>query len=191
MIHGATRQEQHQIELQRAKDQITALYENPPQLDPQFRPIVTNPLEHRLKMSLPVAEQWLALINHQIKVTAHNFKVLLRQHKPMDMHLTTMSKIVRRQARARSKPITPRKAHSRAVQAAVKAIKAKLYAPRAKNTGKKKRHRSDFGKSKKKQGRKPSTKITICLTHHSQLFDSTHLRLKLLHYESSCGRRGA
>mmetsp|Transcript_10007 Transcript_10007/g.14428 ORF Transcript_10007/g.14428 Transcript_10007/m.14428 type:complete len:175 (-) Transcript_10007:695-1219(-) len=148
----------------RAKDQITALYANPPQLDPQFRRVTTIPLDHRLRMSLPVAEQWVALINHQIKVTAHNFKVLLRQHKPMGMHITTMSKIVRRQARERSKPITSKRAHSRAVQAAVKAMKAKLYAPRDKNTGKKTRRRSDYGKSRKKKGRKPSTKTATGLT---------------------------
>mmetsp|Transcript_13495 Transcript_13495/g.19359 ORF Transcript_13495/g.19359 Transcript_13495/m.19359 type:complete len:123 (+) Transcript_13495:1776-2144(+) len=78
-------------------------------------------------MPLQAAEHWLALISHRVKVTKHNFQILLRQHKPMQSHLRTMRKEAREQARDRSLPTTPRKEHNRAVQEAVKAMKAKLY----------------------------------------------------------------
>ena len=85
-------------------------------------------------MSLQAAEHWLSLIRHQAKVTQHNFQCLLRQHKPMATHLRTMRREARSQAKERAQPITPHKAHSRAVQAAVKAMRQKLYAKRNKTS---------------------------------------------------------
>jgi len=38
-VHGATRKEQQQIALQNARNRITAIYDSPPPLDPQFWPI--------------------------------------------------------------------------------------------------------------------------------------------------------
>ena len=124
MIHGASKLEQHQIALQHAREKITAIYNNPPSLAPHFRSIFEIPLDHRLKMPLQAAEQWLSLISHQVKVTQHNFKVLLRQHKPMQDHLRHMRRETSRQAKERNLPATPRKEHSRAVQAAVCEMKA-------------------------------------------------------------------
>ena len=57
MIHGSTRQEQRKIALHQAREKITAIYENPLSLAPQFRSIYEIPLEHRLKMSLQAAEE--------------------------------------------------------------------------------------------------------------------------------------
>ena len=73
MIHGANKQEQKQIALKNIRDQITAIYENPPKLAPQFCSIYAIPLEHRLKMPLQAAEHWISLVTHQAKVTHHNF----------------------------------------------------------------------------------------------------------------------
>mmetsp|Transcript_1987 Transcript_1987/g.3068 ORF Transcript_1987/g.3068 Transcript_1987/m.3068 type:complete len:602 (-) Transcript_1987:27-1832(-) len=126
-IHGETKKEQNQIALQKARDQIKAIYENPPQMAPNFRSIFDIPLEHRLKMSLQAAEHWISLISHQVKVTHHNFRCLIRQHKPMKTHLRTMRCEARSQAKERQLPETPRKAHRRAVQAAVKEMRDKLY----------------------------------------------------------------
>ena len=71
-------------------------------------------------MPLQVAEQWLSMIAHQVKVTLHNHGILMKQHKPMHSHLRTMRRATRQQAKDRTLPLTPKKAHSRAVQAAVK-----------------------------------------------------------------------
>ena len=139
MKHGATLKERHQIDLQRVRDQITDLYSNPPILDPQFRAIDAIPLDHRLKISLPAAEHWLVLIAHQTTVTAHNRKVLLRQHMPIQSHLRTMRLMARSQAKDQLHPLSPRKAHSRAVLLAVKLMKAKLYAPRGPNDAQRRR----------------------------------------------------
>jgi len=133
-IHGATRNEQRKISIQRARERITQIYEHPPQLAPQFRSIFAVPLDHRLKMPLQAAEQWISLIMHQAKVTSHNLRVLLQHHKPMSSHLRTMRREARNQAKDQRLPPTPRKAHSRAVQAAVKLMKQRLYAPRCKST---------------------------------------------------------
>ena len=54
-------------------------------------------------------------------------------YKPMESHLRTMRREARSQAKERAQPATPRKAHSRAVQAAVKEMRNKLYA-RCSNT---------------------------------------------------------
>ena len=133
-IYGATRNEQQKISLQRARERITEIYAHPPQLAPQFRSIFAVPLDHRLKMPLQAAEQWISLIAHQAKVTSHNLRVLLQQHKPMPSHLRTMRREARNQAKDRRLPSTPRKAHSRAVQAAVKLMRQRLYAPRCTST---------------------------------------------------------
>jgi hypothetical protein len=135
MIHGASRQEQRQIALQRVRDKITEIYANPPTLAPQFRSIYELPLTHRIKMSLHAAEHWVSLITHQAKVSHHNFQCLLRRHKPMKTHLRTMRREARSQAKERAQPTTPRKVHSRAVQAAVQEMRHKLYAKRANKMG--------------------------------------------------------
>ena len=129
-IHGESYQEKQKLALQSVRESITELYNNPPQLAPQFRSIFEVPLGHRLRLSLQAAEQWLSLIAHQVKVTNHNFTVLLRQHKPMKTHLRTMRREARSQAKDRRLPETPRKAHSRAVQAAVREMRLKLYTKR-------------------------------------------------------------
>ena len=128
MIHGKTGAEQRKIALQQLWGKISALYQHPPSLAPQFPSIFEVPLEHRLKMSLQTAEQWLSLIAHQIKVTNHNFRCLLRQHKPMKAHLLTMRLEARNQAKERNLPETPRKKHSRDVHRHVREMKEKLYA---------------------------------------------------------------
>ena len=128
MIHGSTRQEQQRIALQRARERVKAIYADPPNLASHFRSIHEIPLEHRLKMSLQATEQWLSMIAHQIKITRHNYAILLRQHKPMESHLRTMRKEARSQAKEHMQSASPRKVHSRAVQAAVKAMREKLYA---------------------------------------------------------------
>mmetsp|Transcript_750 Transcript_750/g.1138 ORF Transcript_750/g.1138 Transcript_750/m.1138 type:complete len:199 (+) Transcript_750:2038-2634(+) len=133
MIHGSTRQEKKQLALQHAREKITDICNNPPQLAPQYRSIFEIPLAHRLKMPLQAAEHWLSLIDHQVKVTQHNLKILLGQHKPMAVHFHTMRREARQQKKDQQLPATPTKAHSRAVQAAVREMRAKLYAPKVKH----------------------------------------------------------
>ena len=87
--------------LQHARDQIKAIYAQPPSLAPRFRSIFEVPLEHRLKMSLQAAEQWISMIAHQVKVTHHNFQCLARQHKSIKTHLWTMRREARSQAKER------------------------------------------------------------------------------------------
>mmetsp|Transcript_13731 Transcript_13731/g.19685 ORF Transcript_13731/g.19685 Transcript_13731/m.19685 type:complete len:438 (-) Transcript_13731:60-1373(-) len=132
MVHGSTRAEQRQIKLQKVRKQITEIYENPPKLANNYRSIFEIPLAHRLKMPLQAAEHWVSMISHQIKVTQHNLKMLLCQHKPMPTHFHTMRREARQQAKDRLLPTTPRKAHRREVQAANKAMRLKLYAPKPK-----------------------------------------------------------
>lgn len=72
------------------------------------------------------------MIALQVKVTAHNFKVLLSQHKPMEAHWRTMQREARAQVKERARPATPCKAHRQATHAAVKEMWAKLYATKAK-----------------------------------------------------------
>ena len=100
-------------------------------LAPQFRSIYEVPLEHRLKMPLQSAEQWLAMITHQAKVTAPNLRILMMQHQTMHSHLRTMRRMARNQAKERKQPETPRKARPRVVQAANIAMREKLYAKKA------------------------------------------------------------
>ena len=130
MIRGSTRQEQKQIALQQAREQINHIYEYHPALAPHYRSIFKIPLAHCLKMPLQAAEWWISMITHQAKVTQHNLKILMSQHKPMETHFRTMRREARQQAKDRALPETPRKAHRRAVQAAVKAMRERLYAPR-------------------------------------------------------------
>ena len=129
-IHGATRRECHQKALQTARSKIANLYASPPQLDPRYRSILEVPLQQRLALPLNAAEQWLALIDHQIKVTKYNHKRLLRNHLSINHHFRHMHKTTTRQTIQRMQSPskdTPRKAHTRAVQLAVKAMKEKLY----------------------------------------------------------------
>ena len=133
-IHGSTRQEQSQSALQKVREQILTLYRNPPDLAPRYRSIFEVPLEHRLKMPLQVAERWLHQISHQARVTQHNTRLLLRQHQSMQSHLRTMRRVARQQAKDRNLPATPRKAHRRAVQAANKTMREKLYAKQSQPT---------------------------------------------------------
>lgn len=162
MIHGTTNQEQRQIALQNARDQITHIYNNPPQLAPHFRSIFEIPLAHRLQMPLHSAEQWISLIRHQEKVTKHNFKILLSQHRPMATHFRTMRKEARQQAKDRALPVTPRKAHRREVQAANKWMREKLYAP------------IPNPRKKKQSTRRPKTQVQRPQTtvHPSQVVSS-------------------
>ena len=129
-IHGSTKQEQQQKALQNVRDQIRDIYAHPPKLATHFRPIFEIPLEHRLKLSLQAAEQWISLIRHQAKVTTHNFHCLVKQHASIKTHFRTMRREARSQAKERQLPETPRKAHRRAVQAAVKEMREKLYKKR-------------------------------------------------------------
>ena len=130
-MHGATRTEQQKIALSNARAKITAFYENPPQLDPKFRPIMEIPLADRLRLPLQAAEHWISLIHHQAKVTAHNLKVLLHSHILVPLHFRQMQKIARIQRFERRQPDTPRKAHRRAIQAANRQMREKLCAPKA------------------------------------------------------------
>mmetsp|Transcript_412 Transcript_412/g.615 ORF Transcript_412/g.615 Transcript_412/m.615 type:complete len:183 (+) Transcript_412:316-864(+) len=109
-VHGSTRHEQRRIALQKVREQIKSIYTDPPTLAPQFPSIHAIPLEHRMKLSLQMAEQWVSLIAHQVRVTQHNFKILLSRHKTMDVHLRTMRYEARNQAKERRQPETPRKA---------------------------------------------------------------------------------
>lgn len=104
MVHSATRQDQKRIALQNAREKIKSIYANPPTLAPQFQSIYEVPLEHRLKMSLQSAEHWFSMISHQIKVTAHNFQLLIRQHNSTKTHLRAMR---------REQGTKPRNTHSR------------------------------------------------------------------------------
>mmetsp|Transcript_749 Transcript_749/g.1134 ORF Transcript_749/g.1134 Transcript_749/m.1134 type:complete len:233 (+) Transcript_749:1648-2346(+) len=131
-VHGATKQEQRQIALKNARERITNIYENPPSLAPQFRSIFAIPLAHRLKLPLQMAEQWISMIMHQATATSHNFKILMKQHKPIQTHFRTMRREARQQAKDRRLPASPRKAHSRAVQREVKLMRAKLYSSQQK-----------------------------------------------------------
>ena len=82
-IHGTTRKEKQQQALLTARNKITQIYSSPPTLDSQIRSVFDVPLAQRLRLPLQAAEQWLSLIDHQIRVTKHNLKILLRQHVPM------------------------------------------------------------------------------------------------------------
>jgi hypothetical protein len=154
-VHGTTKQEQQRIALDNTRARITALYAAPPPLDPQFRPISDVPLTHRLRLPLQAAEHWLSLIQHQIKVTTHNLKVLLKQHISIPTHVSNMQNAARRQRYERRQPETPRKAHRRAVQAANKLMRERLYAPKA-NRNQQRRH-----PSRSKSSRPPHDATTI------------------------------
>ena len=129
-VHGATKREQQIKALANAREQITAIYAHPPILDAKFRSVTEIPLADRLRLPLQAAEQWLSLIKHQVKVTAHNARVLLKQHLPVTAHFRNMQKIARKQRYERRQPDTPRKAHSRRIQAANKQMRDRLYTKR-------------------------------------------------------------
>ena len=134
LVHGATKQEQHRFALQKARDKVKQLYDNPPALAHQFSAIQAVPLAHRLKLSLQSTEHWLSTIAHQVKVTAHNIQMLLRQHRSITSHFRTMRRIARNQAKERALPETPRKDRWRAVQARTAALCADSYKARSKKT---------------------------------------------------------
>jgi len=81
-------------------------------------------------MSLNTAEHWLSTIAHQVKVTQHNWSVLLRHHLPITSHFRTMRRVARAQAKERLNPTTPSNAYSRQVQAANKMMREQLYVKR-------------------------------------------------------------
>jgi len=85
----STQKEWKQLSLQAACLKIQAIYDDPPQLAPQFSSIFAIPLEHHLKLPLQAAEQWISMVAHQVKVTKHNFTLLLKQHKPIQAHVRT------------------------------------------------------------------------------------------------------
>jgi len=130
-IYGDTKQEQKRIALEKVRERIRDVYAAPPQLDPQFRSIYEVPLAHRLQLPLQAAEQWISLIKHQMRVTQHNLKVLMRKHIPSQQHFRTMQQIARKQRYERRQPDSPRKAQRCAVQLAVKQMKEKLYSRRS------------------------------------------------------------
>ena len=153
--------------IQWARDQIVAIYQSPPYLASHFRSIVEVPLEYRLKVPLQAAEQWLSLITHQSKVTNHNQKILLPQ--PLQSHFRTMRRKARQQAKDRSLPEAPYKAHSRAVQVADRHMREALYAKKATKTMEKqnKKHR---WRSPHMQAAMPTPEVTgtihPLLRHH-------------------------
>ena len=152
MVYGHTRQEQHEKALEQAREKITQLYQNPPELSHHYRSIFEVPLEHRLRMPLQAAEHWLSLMQHRLKVTSHNITMLLKQHQPMPSHLRTMRCLARQQAKDRMLPFTPTKARSRAVQEAVKVMRAKIY-------GKKAKHQRPHRSFRKERGRRQPRRL--------------------------------
>ena len=132
-IYGTTCQEKQQQALLTTHNKIMQIYSSPPTLDPQFRSIFDVPLAQCLCLPLQAAEKWLSLIDHQIRVTKHNLKILLRQHVPMPRHLSNMELEAAKQAVVRNQypsKDTPQRARHRAIQFANKAMRAKLYLPR-------------------------------------------------------------
>ena len=169
MIHGCTGAEQRQIALQQVRDKIKAIYQDPPKLAPQFSSVYEIPLEHRLKMSLQTAEQWLSLIAHQMKVTQHNFQCLLRRHKSMHAHLRTMRREARSQAKERELPATPTKQRSREIQKQVREMKEKLYAMKPKTK------RGPHSHRKKQRISAEQSVSRGCKQHSLQLTTRTNL----------------
>ena len=129
-IHGSNVKECRRLSLDRARETITSIYANPPPLAPQFRSITEVTLAQRLRLPLQAAEHWIALIKHQAKVSAHNMRVLLRQHRPIQEHFKSMDQTAKKQATQRlrsSHRESIRSAHSRRVQKDVKAMRMRLY----------------------------------------------------------------
>ena len=129
-INGVTVKEKQKQKLERIRQKITSIYADPPKLAAQFRPISEVSLAQRLRLSLPAAEHWVALIEHQVRVTTHNLKVLLKHHYPIPELIRKMETEHKRQnAWKRQSPSrdTPRKAHSRQVQNEVKEMRFRLY----------------------------------------------------------------
>ena len=174
-IYGRTGAEQQQVALQQIRTKICAIYNDPPRLAPQFPSISEVPLEHCLKMSLQTAEQWLSLIQHQVKVTSHNLQCLLRQHNTMPTHFRTMRRREARgaQAKERALPETPTKQHSREVQRRVQEMRAKLYAPKQTLVKGPLSHRKNKGKAPQIRGsisrsRNLRVSVSPIMTAHPQ-----------------------
>lgn len=129
-IHGVTAKEQKRKALERTRAVITAMYANPPELAPQFQQITSIPLMQRLRLSLPAAEKWIAQVEHQMKVTKHNLKILMQQHLPFSTLVSNMEEERKRQLAWQSKSPsqdTPKRAHSRRTQHEVKQMRQRLY----------------------------------------------------------------
>ena len=169
MIHGRTGAEQRQIALQQVRDKIRAIYQNPPKLAPQFSSVYEIPLEHRLKMSLQTAEQWLSLIAHQMKVTHHNFQCLLSQHKSMHAHLRTMRREASSQAKERALPATPTKQRSREIQRQVREMREKLYAMKPKTKRGPPSHRKKPRISAEKSASRSRTQYSLQLATRTSI----------------------
>ena len=177
------------MQLGRKFEHYTLTHHQP--LAPHFRPIVAVPLEHRLKWSLQAAEHWLSTIAHQVKVTKHNWSVLLRQHLPISCHLRAMRRVARCQAKERLQPTSNSNSRSRAIQAEVKSMKAKLYAK--KKVVKKVKSQSKVGHPKQRwvsktqllQGQQLLSFSGPSLRHHPPW---PHI---FFTYESSCRQREA
>lgn len=69
------------LQNKRKQERIKAIIPPPPPL--------TTPLK--------AAEQWITLIDQQVKVTKHNLKILVKQHVPINRHLHNMVALARRQ----------------------------------------------------------------------------------------------
>jgi len=128
-IHGITYKERQQKALEAVRLKIQQIYEHPPPLAPQFRPITAVSLHQRLRLLLSAAEHWLALIEHQRRVTVHNQKLLMRQHRPIPELMRRMEQEHQRYTRRHSSPSrnSPKRIHSRQVQQDVKAMRMRLY----------------------------------------------------------------
>ena len=129
-IHGSTAKECRQLSVARARETIKSIYADPPPLAPQFRSITEVTLAQRLRLPLQAAEHWIALIKHQVKVSAHNARVLLRHHRPIKEHFEKMDQTAKKQAAQRARSMhhdSPRRAHSRRVQQEVKTMRMRLY----------------------------------------------------------------
>ena len=102
------------------------------------------------------------MVMHQAKVTQHNIKLLLTKHRPMESHLRAMRRIARNQAKERNEPETPRKAHRRAVQAAVTEMRRKLY---TKKVTKQRHSRQRTSRSMKAARGRGSTQLPVPARH--------------------------
>jgi len=58
-------------------------------------------------------------------------QILLRKRKPIESHIRTIRREARQQAKDHRLPLTPKKAHSCAIQAANKQMRMKLYASKS------------------------------------------------------------
>jgi hypothetical protein len=68
-VHGATIRETQEKARAAVIRRITALYNNPPRLASRYHQIHDVPLEYRLRRTTKELQDWMARIQHQIKVT--------------------------------------------------------------------------------------------------------------------------